>query len=82
MIGRLKQIKEILNGSKRRHDSPIQYIETSRLRTLRPEVLDSRTENPLSPEPFVFRAKPLPAKRSEKGYMGMKRAGPTGKIYK
>ena len=30
-------------------------------------LLESRTGNPLSPEPFVSRAKALTAKRSEKG---------------
>ncbi len=34
----------------------------------RPEVLESRTENPVSPEPLVSRAKAAPAKRDEKDY--------------
>ena len=34
----------------------------------RKSILESRTGNPLSPEPFVSHAKALPAKISEKGY--------------
>ncbi len=40
---------------------------TSPLHISRPEVLESRTGNPVSPEPFVFRAKALSTKRSRKG---------------
>ena len=30
--------------------------------------LETRSGNPVSPEPFVFHAKALPTKRSKKGY--------------
>ena len=60
--------KEVLDGSKKRQDCPTQSLETSRLHTSKPEVLESRTGNPVSREPFVSRAKAPPAKRSEKGY--------------
>ena len=49
----------------------LQYIETSRLPTSRLKVTESRTQNPLYPEHFVFHAKAPPDKRSEKGGRGM-----------
>ena len=47
----------------------MQYIETSRLHTWRPEVLESRTGSPLSPEPFFSRTM-LCRLRGEKGALG------------
>ncbi len=58
--------KEFLNGSRKRNDYLIHSFETSWLLTWRPEVLESRTGNPVLQCPSFPRAKAQPAKRNER----------------